>query len=295
VKILITGALGHIGSELVRYLPISSPELEIMMFDNLLTQRYCSLFDLDLRNNYEFIEGDILTSPIPKADVTIHLAAITDATSSFKNKRQVMEVNVKGSQRIAMECLKNKTALIFPSTTSVYGKPSPYSKSKLKVEKMLAKMVGLKYIVLRFGTVFGVSPGMRFHTAVNKFCWQAARGQSPTVWQTAMDQVRPYLALRDACGAIEFVMQKELFQGSVFDVITTNATVRRILDIIVKYVPKMGVEMVIERIMNQDTYEVSNLPFKNLGYEFASEFALDWDIEETIKLLGGINVHKRRL
>ena len=38
---------------------------------------------------------------------------------------------------------------------------------------------------------------MRFHTAVNKFCWQATMGQPISVWTTAYDQKRPYLDIED--------------------------------------------------------------------------------------------------
>ena len=58
---------------------------------------------------------------------------------------------------------------------------SPYAETKLKEEKLIKDLVSsnqLKAIICRFGTIYGISPGMRFHTAVNKFCWQAAFGQS---------------------------------------------------------------------------------------------------------------------
>ena len=46
MKIVVTGALGHIGSRLIRELPTMFPEAEIVLIDNLSTQRYCSLFNL---------------------------------------------------------------------------------------------------------------------------------------------------------------------------------------------------------------------------------------------------------
>ncbi len=44
MKFVITGALGHIGSQLIRELPKMFPNAEIVMIDNLSTQRYCSFF-----------------------------------------------------------------------------------------------------------------------------------------------------------------------------------------------------------------------------------------------------------
>ena len=46
MKILVTGALGHIGSRLIRNLPEHFPGCEIVMVDNMITQRYSSIFNL---------------------------------------------------------------------------------------------------------------------------------------------------------------------------------------------------------------------------------------------------------
>ena len=56
----------------------------------------------------------------------------------------------------------------------------------------------LKYNTFRFGTIAGVSKGIRFHTAVNKFCFNAALDKDINVYKTALNQYRPYLTLRDA-------------------------------------------------------------------------------------------------
>ena len=42
MKIVVTGALGHIGSALIRQLPFDFPEAEIVMVDSMMTQRYAS-------------------------------------------------------------------------------------------------------------------------------------------------------------------------------------------------------------------------------------------------------------
>jgi nucleoside-diphosphate-sugar epimerase len=56
---------------------------------------------------------------------------------------------------------------------------------------------------------------MRFHTAINKFCWQAVMGKPLTVWATAKNQERPYLALSDAIRAITYFMEKNIRWGSL--------------------------------------------------------------------------------
>jgi nucleoside-diphosphate-sugar epimerase len=309
MRIVITGALGHIGSRLIREIPITFPKAEIVMVDNLLTQRYCSLFNLPAHGWYRFLEADVLkadlTAVFAGADVVVHLAAMTDAAGSFEIKDQVERVNFAGTERVAQACLQAGCALIFLSTTSVYGsqaetvdedcplcdlKPqSPYAKSKLRAERLLQTLGekgGLRFITCRFGTIFGASLGMRFHTAVNKFCWQAVMGQPITVWRTALHQQRPYLDLDDAVQAIKFIIQRELYQRQVYNVVTTNAPVSRIVEIISLYVQDLSVQYVDTEIMNQLSYHVSNTRFKNLGFEFQGN--LEQGINETIELLKGV-------
>ena len=104
MKIVIAGALGHIGSQLIRELPMEFADAEIVMIDNMLTQRYCSLFDLPEGVNYRFIEADVLDvdlhSIIVGADVCFQLAAITDASSSFQNKDKLEHNNYNTTVKI---------------------------------------------------------------------------------------------------------------------------------------------------------------------------------------------------
>ena len=92
----------------------------------------------------------------------------------------------------------------------------------------------IKFISLRFGTVAGVSKGMRFHTAVNKFCFNAAMNIDIPVWNNAIDQYRPYLALSDAIKTIIFFINKDIFNNQIYNVLTKNYTVRQILNTIKK-------------------------------------------------------------
>jgi nucleoside-diphosphate-sugar epimerase len=127
---------------------------------------------------------------------------------------------------------------------------------------------------------------MRFHTAVNKFCWQAVMGQPLTVWKTALHQTRPYLDLGDAVKAITFIIQKKLYDGRVYNVVTTNSSVSSIVDIISRHVAHISVQHVDTRIMNQLSYHVSNERFRDLGFEFKGD--LKQGIGKTIDLLKGV-------
>jgi len=316
MKIVVAGALGHIGSRLIREIPLAFPQTQIFMIDNMLTQRYCSLFNLPSEGNYHFFEEDVLTADLDRifdgAEVVVQLAAITDATSSFKNREQVEKVNYGTTVKIAQACSRLNCPMIHLSSTSVYGtqkdvvdedcsqeelKPqSPYAETKLREEEFLQSLSasdGLSFVTCRFGTICGVSPGMRFHTAVNKFCWQAVMGQPLTVWRTALRQKRPYLAIDDAMGAFKFIIKNNIFNGKVYNVLTDNLTVNDITQSIKQHIPQLDIQYVDTEIMNQLSYDVSNLRFKDQGFEFTG--SIETNISETIELLNNVGRHRQEL
>ena len=145
----------------------------------------------------------------------------------------------------------------------------------------------LRYVTCRFGTIFGTSVGMRFHTAVNKFCWQAVMGQPLTVWKTAMDQKRPYLGVNDAVRAIKFIIEKDLFSGDNYNIVSSNYTVRDIIDSIRKSIPTLRVDLVESEIMNQLSYNVSAEKFNK--HDFVFRRNIHSDLLNTIQLLKNTN------
>ena len=300
-KILVTGALGHIGSRLIRELNLPK-DFTIILLDNLESQRYCSLFDLPPGHKYQFIEADVRSfefEPVLKdVSTVIHLAALTNAEGTFDKVKEVEEVNFEGLKRVADACLKSGISLIFPSSTSVYGSAekvvdetstlepqSPYADSKLKAEEYLKslKPTGLKFVICRFGTIFGFAPGIRFHTAVNKFTWQALTGKPISVWKTAFKQRRPYLYIGDCVKAVNFILEKNIFDGEIYNVLTSNFTVEDIVTAIKTFVPDLRINFVDSKIMNQLSYDVADKKFRSLGFEPTGELLAG--VEETIKHL----------
>jgi UDP-glucose 4-epimerase len=308
MKLLITGALGHIGSRLIHDLR-PGQFTEVVLVDNLATQRYASLFNLPDGVPFRFIEADVCTADLQKlfsgVDVVIHLAAVTNAAGSFEIQAEVEKVNYDGTERVARACAAAGCRMIFLSTTSVYGtqedvvdefcpldqlKPqSPYADSKIRAENLLAELgrtQGLRFISGRFGTIYGISPGMRFHTAVNKFTWQACVGEPLTVWRTALHQKRPYLDLGDAVRALQFIITTDRFDGQIYNVLTENLTVHDVVEELRKHVPDLQVNLVDAKIMNQLSYTVANERFRKLGFDFTGQFQKA--IAETVKVLRNV-------
>ena len=300
--ILVTGALGHIGSDLIIDLIRNFPDEEFVLVDNLRTQRFCSLFNLK-KERITFLDLDVskedLSDIIKNCRIVIHLAAITDATNSFNLADEIKSNNLGGTVKIADLCALYKVKLIFISSTSVYGKgmevmdedcdiadlnpQSPYANSKIKEEAYIKDKNELNFVILRFGTIFGVSKGMRFHTAVNKFCWQVSLKKPITVWRTAMMQKRPYLDLNDAKRAIIFTIKNNLFQNEVYNVVTNNNSVKNIIKIIKKRIKNVKIEIVDTEIMNQLSYEISNVKIIKKGFKFTGN--LEKQIFRTLDLL----------
>jgi len=309
MKLVITGALGHIGSKLIREFPLYFKDVTLIMIDDLSTQRYCSLFNLPGTGRYSFIEANVKTLKFKEilkdVNAVIHLSAITDAAGTVDKPEMIEQNNFDSTKFVADACLDTQVPLIFPSSTSVYGtqseqvdesclelKPqSPYAACKIKEENYIKDLFesGLQGIICRFGTIYGVSPGMRFHTAINKFCWQAVSKQPLTVWETAMHQKRPYLALTDCCNAIIWIVQNCIYSKDVYNIVSNNFTVQNVLDTIKGFIPSLNVQLVTHKIMNQLSYEVSSDKFAKTGFKFNGNLSVG--ISETINLLKNSNRH----
>jgi len=311
MKILITGGLGHIGSKLIREIPKKIKNTHVSIVDNLITQRFFSLYNLKYKK-YSFVNLDVskpsdkLVDIFKDQDIVIHLAAITDAANSFNHAEEVERNNFTSTKNVADICSRLNIKLILLSSTSVYGsqsklvnedchfndlKPqSPYATSKLKEENYANKLFldkGLNFTICRFGTIYGVSEGMRFHTAVNKFCWQAVMKEPLTIWKTALNQKRPYLSLNDATDLIIHLIKKNLFHGETYNILTENLTVKQVINEIKKNIHPIKLELVDNKIMNQLSYEVENKKIIETGFKFKD--SIKNGIRETIDLIKNSN------
>ena len=280
MNLLITGCCGHIGSYLVKNIHKIKNIKKTIIVDNLKSTQINSLFKSKKKSNLKFYNLDIsqknTLNKFKKIDYIIHLASMTNAEVSFKKKNEMYKNNIGCMKNIINFCKVNKCKLIHISSTSVYGKQSslvdencekrflkpqsPYAHIKLKEEQMLKKSSRkVKYITYRFGTISGVSSGMRFHTAVNN------------------------LSLKDAFKVFKFTIENDLFNNDIYNAVSENCTVKQILDKIKKFKKKIKIRFVYSKIMNQLSYHVDKKKLDKEGLYLNSKIVND--IKDTIKLL----------
>ena len=303
MKILITGACGHIGTHIVENIHKIKGVKDLILLDNLNSSKINSLFNLKTKIKIKFHEIDVAHSndlfKFKKIDVLIHCASMTNAERSFGIKKIMFKNNINCMKNVIRFCKKNKTKLIHISSTSVYGvqkklvaenddrllKPqSPYAKIKILEEKLLKKeSKNLSFMSFRFGTIAGISKGMRFHTAINKFCLDASLNQNIKVYKTAFNQFRPYLSLKDAFKIFKICIEKKLFLNDIYNAHSGNFTVKEIIDKIKISKKNIKIKFVNSKIMNQLSYKVDKSKIEKLGIKLNSD--INQDIQETLKIL----------
>ena len=286
MNLLITGCCGHIGSYLADNVYKIKKIKKTILVDNIKSNRFCSLFNLSKNNKLKFYLRNVnkknSLNDFKNIDYVIHCASMTNAEKSFGKEKEMYKNNIDCLKNVIQFCKKNNSKLIHLSSTSVYGKQtdvvdenceekylkpqSPYADIKLIEEKMLIKNSNkLKYNTFRFGTIAGVSKGIRFHTAVNKFCLNASINENIFVYKTALNQYRPYLSLKDAFKVFKFCIDKDFFENEIFNALSGNYTVNQILKKIRKYKKDIKVKLVKSAIMNQLSYHVSSKKLENNG------------------------------
>ena len=284
MNILVTGGMGHIGSKLVNKLSSLKKIKKIIIIDNFSSERYISFINLKNRKKIIFYDEDLVHFNIKKIkikiDCVIHLASTTNAEKSFSNKNRVLDNNIECTNKILN--LGKKTKIIFASSTSVYGNQykiinsknnqlnispqSPYAESKILCENIIKKK-SENFCIMRFGTIFGMSDGMRFHTAINKFCYQAAMDKKITIWKKFYKKKRPYLDLDDCVRSIIFTIFNKKIINETLDVVTINLKVVEIIREIEK-LKKIKKTFVNTKILNQLSYEVHSDRLLSLNFKF---------------------------
>ena len=267
-NILVTGAAGYIGSVLVRQLLNKGcfvRGLDILNFGGE------SLLGIYNNPNFEFIKGDIrktkdLQEAIYGIDAVVHLAAIVGDPACVKQPDVAKETNWIASKRLFDLCnnLKKVKRFIFASTCSNYGKMegdgyfnensplkpiSLYAKLKVKFERYLLESKirdDFSPTSLRFSTVYGISPRIRFDLTVNEFVRELAFERDLIIFGEQF--WRPYCHVEDLAKACITVLESdtEKVNHNVFGVGDTDENYQKkmLIDELLKIYPNGKIKYV---------------------------------------------------
>ena len=287
-KILITGGAGYIGSALT---------------DHLLVKRYkITVIDLMIYGedvlkkniNLKIIKGDIrdkklLEKEIPKHDVVIHLACISNDPSFELNPKLGKSINLDAFIPL-VEISKNSSIkrFIYASSSSVYGiknvsdvhedkslEPlTDYSKYKVECEKILRKYESENFtpVIIRPATVCGYSKRQRLDVVVNILTNLAYNKKEISVF--GGEQLRPNIHIKDMVDAYEVLVNapKSKVSGETFNVGYENLTV---LELAQKVKGVIGDEVNIKFKSTDDnrSYHISSKKIKKI-LNFESKFTI---------------------
>ena len=299
-KIVITGGIGYIGSELCKIYSGISWNNEILVIDN----RFVSERVNQLRNwDIDFIHGDILDKELIKkfckdADIVHHLAGITEVPrvkneSSDEKDSKIKLVGEQGTQNI-LDAISDKCKIILPSTHVIYegiekvkkdisededAKPKlSYASSKSINEKQL-KNSGKNYIILRLGSVYGYSTDTaRIDIMPNLFSKIASQNGTIKLF-AAGRQVKSLVPLVDVARCFKYMEEREDISSEIFNLTKDTVTVKEVAEICKKHNPKITIKETNDEIPNLG-FSLSNKKILKTGFKFL--YNLDESIKEMI-------------
>jgi UDP-glucuronate 4-epimerase len=240
-RILITGAAGFIGSNLISSL-LQNGNYSIVGLDNFddfysREQKERNVKPFASNTDFRLVEGDIRNvsdlESLDEIDVIIHLAAKAGVRPSILDPILYQEVNVGGTQNLLEFARQgNIQQFIFASSSSVYGinelvpwseedklmPISPYASTKLSCEMLghvYSHLYGIRFLALRFFTVYG--PGQRPDLAIHKFFKSIINGKPIPVFGDGSTS-RDYTFVEDTVMSIEAAISYESSQFEIINV-----------------------------------------------------------------------------
>jgi nucleoside-diphosphate-sugar epimerase len=254
MKILVTGGAGYIGSRLVPLLLFRGHEVKVLDILNFGGE---SLMGYLGNPNFSLSYGDIrsernILDALSSVECVVHLASIVGEDACKVDEKAAHEVN-ELSNELMVKCI-NKCPVkkfIFISTCSNYGVSEPnilvdefsplnplsaYAKAKVNAEQIyLTELSATAVSILRFGTICGLSPRMRFDLLINEMARDVVLGRPINIF--APEAWRPFLHIDDAALAIhELIMAHvDLIKGRVFNVVGENHQKTSLIDIARRY------------------------------------------------------------
>ncbi len=306
MQVTVTGGAGYIGACVVETLHDQGHTVRVL--DRLLHGQEDVATEL-VEHGAELIRGDIRDADarakaLDGSDALVHLAAIVGDPACARDPEESNEVNVEGSKLLVADAAEAGIGrLIFASTCSNYGRMSDptvpidetgelapvslYAEQKVAIEKALlgGQLAGPQPTCLRFATVYGVGPRMRFDLTVNEF--------TRDLWDDRELEVfgelfwRPYVHVRDAAKGICTVLdaEPELVAGEVFNVGHSDENYRK-LDLVEIITERLGRGNVsyVHRDEDPRDYKVSFEKVKRvLGFE--PDFKVPRGVDQIVRAL----------
>jgi nucleoside-diphosphate-sugar epimerase len=260
MRVTITGGAGYIGALLVAELTSVGADLTVL--DSLLHGQHhvaTALTGLGAR----FMNGDIRDpadreEALAGADAVVHLAAIVGDPDCKRDPELAHEVNVEGTRAVVEDAHRlGAGRFVFASTCSNYGRMadpmvaidedgvlapvSLYAEQKVAIEKQLLSLDApdLAATCLRFATVYGAAPRMRFDLTVNEFTRDLWADRELEVFGEQF--WRPYVHVADAARGVRTVLEapREKVAGNVFNVGHSDENYRK-LDLVELITGKLG-------------------------------------------------------
>lgn len=279
MQILVTGGAGYLGSVLVRRLLDGGHHVRVL--DTLLYGRQ-PIQDLESRAGFALRIADIrdraaVDAALADVDAVVHLAAIVGDPACAQQPEAARAINLDATLDLMRAArTAGVSRLVFASTCSNYGRMadtsmfagedhelrpvSLYASTKVDVERTLLQQPPSPMIatVLRFATLYGASPRMRFDLTVNEFVRSMLLDRRLLVYGEQF--WRPYVHVADAARAVCQVLEapSEAVAAKVFNVGDTQENYRKIdlVNIIRERIPGAHVEFVA-RTEDPRDYRVS--------------------------------------
>jgi nucleoside-diphosphate-sugar epimerase len=303
--IVVTGGAGYIGSVLVRRLLAAGEEVRVL--DRMLHGSH-GLLGLEAERRLEIQSRDLrdprtFDDALEGADTVIHLAAIVGDKACAQDEDVAVQTNWTATVAFARRAAAlGVRRFVFASTCSVYGEgrneilseSSPvhplslYAETRRHAEVGILELVGsqsFEPVILRFGTVYGLSPRMRFDLVVNLLTLRAVRSGQITIFGGG--QWRPFVHVVDIARALELAVAEPLpFEGEPILNVGDNLENYQMRDLKEEYeriVPGVRVSIAPEAT-DPRTYRVSFDRIERLWGYRASRRVAD-GIEEIAKAL----------
>ncbi len=296
-KIVITGGIGYIGTELCKIYSGESWNNQITVIDN----RFISERVNQLRKwNMNFVHADIRTIDevkkyLNEADVVHHLAGITEVPRTefelnAEKDKELNNVAEKGTEVVLSETSKN-CKIIFPSTHVVFeGKQDlirdinedfeklpilPYAISKDNNEEQIKKS-GKNYVILRLASVYGYSTDtMRLNIMPNLFAKITSQNGTIRLFGGGK-QLKALVPLIDTARCFKFMEEKNEIKKEIYNVSKDSITVEDVAKICNTINPKLKIIKTNDKIPNAG-YSLSNKKLINSGFKFL------YSLEESLK------------